>query len=322
MSAVKRMCNDADDSLGASWCVADRLVERSGFVSLVCQGPSAFAIRHDGGRPWTAVDGIEAKTALAAIALKLAHRLAEAERRVESAEAEARDNFRAATSVIAERDHARRSAAAWKELARSSRREIGYLERELEEAEHRAREAAREAHVKGHALAVGAASKEEVLSQLADLETAVEALAVERQRMQADSNGLIEENAGLREECTALLTRARSAERRCVGQDVELLDRLARITRLECEAERLRGEAAAGRIRTDAYVAGLQAQRDREAERANNAEAACRDATAALVKAEAAVERARECVRHGITACSDEEFLAEYERRFSVRGAA
>lgn len=295
----------------------------------------------------------------------------------------------AMVGLLSERDISRRASAAWKGLARMLRREIGDLETELQDAEHRAREAARDAHVTAEALAIGAARKDALESRIRDLDAANSALLVERQRMQADLLRVDAERLDMHDEATSLLTRARSAERRCVEQDAELLGRAVTIASLQYDLDGARGHAAADRIRASMRLADMQAQRDREATRANNAEAACRDATGALVKAEkrsedfdrceaseflyentlealaeavdgrfdaaedifastkesvggrvdpryatgyffgilkhmrdaaAKVERTRECVRRGLAACSDEEIMAEHVRRFLASG--
>lgn len=120
-----------------------------------------------------------------------------------------------------------------------------------------------------------------------------------------------------------LLTRARSAERRCAQQDIDLVCRQVAITSAQYDAEQAHGQVEANRMVSDAWIESVEQDRDRHAARAADAEAACRAATADLVKAEAridemtaAVERARECVRTGLSACSDEDVAEEFVRRF------
>jgi chromosome segregation ATPase len=317
---MKNQYLDADDTVGTTFGVAEWLIERSGHVSLVCTGVQSFVIRHDSGRPWTGVDGGEAKASLANIALAVGRRLVDAERRAESAEAEAHGNFRAATSLIAERDISRRASAAWKGLAANYRRSLMKAVDAIYDAEDRAKDAEHRAGQANRALAISAERVDAAEARIRDLDAANSALLVERQRMQADLLRVDAERLDMHDEATHLLTRARNAERRCVELDAELLGRAVTIAHLQYDLDNARGHAAADRIRTSMRLADMQSQRDREATRVSHAEAACRDATGAVIKAEAAVEYARQCVRHGIAACSDEEIMAEHVRRFLASG--
>jgi chromosome segregation ATPase len=240
--------------------------------------------------------------------------------RLRAALAAASANRWAMVGLISERDQSRRTSAAWKGLAANYRRGLMKAVDAIYDAEDRAKDAEHRADQANRALAISAERADALESRIRDLDAANSALLVERQRMQADLLRVDAERLDAHDEATSLLTRARSAERRCIDQDAELLGRAVTIANLQYDIDCARGQAEADRIKASTRLADMQAQRDREATRATNAEAACRDATGALVKAEATVEYARQCVRHGLTACSDEEVMAEHVRRFLASG--
>jgi chromosome segregation ATPase len=314
MSAVRQLCDDADDNAGAA---NGAVVCSNGPVRLLRIG-GRLCVRDAHGQPLDHSRG--SHIGLQCMAIVLGNRLDDGERRLTLATAASVENHHEAERVALQRDHARRCAAAWKELARLSRREIGNLETELCEAEHRAKDAEHRADQANRALAISAERADALESRIRDLDAANSALLVERQRMQADLLRVDAERLDMHDEATHLLTRARGAERLCVELDGQRLDRAVTIASLQYDLDSARGHAAADRIKASMRLADMQAQRDREATRATNAEAACRDATGALVKAEAAVEYARQCVRHGLAACSDEEIMAEHVRRFLASG--
>jgi hypothetical protein len=226
------------------------------------------------------------------------------------------DSIDAQLRAIEERDHARRCASAWKALSRASRREIGYLERELHDAEARAKDAEHRATVANHALAISAERVDAAEARIRDLDSMVNSLLIERHRTQHAVEGRDADIAALREEIVALTTRARNAERCCMDKDFELIKRFAENATLEAEAEQARGQLEAERIMSAAAMDVEDGRCKHWEQRASDAEAACRDATAALVEAEAEAERARECVPSGIAGCRDEDVAAEFAKRF------
>lgn len=303
MGAVEKLCSDADDDV----VTAVRHAPRNGAheVEVASVGELKIMQAEDGRVVIRRVDGpflpylgsASGRNDVTLLALDVSRRLIDAVRRAENAEQraeatadEAHATFVAAANVIAERNAARRASVAWKRLASILRRDVNYLDRELDATEYRAREAAREAHIVGQALAIAAAKRDALEARVRDLDASVEAMAIDRQRLQAEIKRLSADNDGMREEATMLLARARSAERRCAQQDAELVCRLAGMASAQRDAEQAHGQVEASRIVSDAWIESLEQDRDRHAARAADAEAACRDATAALVQAEARID--------------------------------